>query len=103
MTAAGVYGLSEAEGALRREARRRANEQTAGTTTKAEHDLVELCCECARETCEGSIRMPLYVYRRVLEAGNQYVLKPGHHAFARYHTIVTTSHGTIEQHREGEE
>jgi hypothetical protein len=59
--------------------------------------LVEFGCECTRVDCERSVRVPLYVYRRLLEAGNQYLLQRGHHAFASYRTIVAVGLMRIEE------
>ena len=51
--------------------------------------LVDFACECINPDCERSVKVPLYVYSRVLEAGDQYLVQAAHHAFARYRTIVT--------------
>jgi transketolase N-terminal domain/subunit len=50
-----------------------------------------------RSECERSVRVPLYVYARVLEARDQCILHSGHHAFARYRTIVAFGLMRIEE------
>jgi hypothetical protein len=78
--------------------RRQANQRKAASLpAKKAQDLVELACECLNGGCERSVRVPLYVYRRMLEAGNQYLLQTGHHASPRYRTIVTFGTMTIEE------
>lgn len=77
----------------RRDANRRVSAARAATTTQ---DLVELGCECTRADCERSVKVPLYVYRRMLEA-DQYLLQAGHHAFARYRTIICVGLMSIEE------
>ena len=47
--------------------------------------------------CERLVRVPLYVYRRMVEAGDQYLVQAGHHAFARNRTIVTLGLMRIEE------
>lgn len=79
--------------------RRQSNERKAAEvspTTDAQ-GLVEFACECTREDCERSVRVPLYVYRQLVEAGNQYLLQAGHHAFASYRTIVAVGLMRIEE------
>ena len=82
-----------------RSARRRANERkVAGNDPITDaQGLVELACECRRVDCERSVRVPLYVYRRILEAGDQYLLQAGHHAFRSYRTIVSVGLMRIEE------
>jgi hypothetical protein len=86
-------------GADHRGARRRTNERTASASTTAAdaQGLVEFGCECIRDDCERSVRVPLYVYRRVLEAGDQYLVQAAHHAFPRYRTIVASGLMRIEE------
>jgi hypothetical protein len=43
------------------------------------------------------VKVPLYVYRRMVEAGDQYLLQAGHHAFPKYRTIVTIGLMRIEE------
>ena len=87
------------EGIAHRIARRQANERKAAETSPLtdEQGLVEFGCECRRVDCERSVRVPLYVYRRMAEAGDQYLLQAGHHAFASYRTIVTLGLMRIEE------
>jgi len=81
-----------------RSARRMENEgraaQCRGTD---ESQLVEFVCECTDPDCERSVKVPLYVYRRLLEAGDQHLLRRGHHASERYRTIVSLGLVRIEQ------
>lgn len=87
------------DGIAHRVARRSANEEKAAEVspdTDAQ-GLVEFACECKRVDCERSVRVPLYVYRRMVEAGDQYLLQAGHHAFTRYRTIVTVGLMRIEE------
>ena len=87
------------EGIAHRVDRRRANERKAREPRPQvdEQDLVEFACECSNAACERSIRVPLYVYRRMVEAGDQYLLQAGHHAFATYRTIVSIGLMRIEE------
>jgi hypothetical protein len=82
---------AEQEGAAHRVSRRRANVRRAALDDLATdaQGLVEFACECRMSDCERSVRVPLYVYRRVVESGDQYLLQAGHHAFERYRTIVS--------------
>lgn len=84
-----------------REARRRRNEATARAAAPPldAQGLVELSCECAGPDCERSVKLPLDVYRRMVEDGNQYLVQTGHHAFDRYRTIVRHGLTTIEERR----
>jgi hypothetical protein len=70
--------------------------RAAGLPTD-EQALVEFACECTNVDCERSVKVPLYVYRRLLEARNQYLLQAGHHAFTSYRTIVATGLMRIEE------
>jgi hypothetical protein len=82
-----------------RVARREANERKAAEInpeTDAQ-GLVEFACECKKVDCDRSVRVPLYVYRRMVEAGDQYLLQAGHHAFASYRTIVSVGLMRIEE------
>jgi hypothetical protein len=77
------------EGIAHRARRRDANRRKAGGL-KPETDaqgLVEFGCECSKADCERSVRVPLYVYQRMMDS-DQYLLQAGHHAFATYRTIV---------------
>ena len=87
------------EGIAHRIARRNANQAKAEEASPEtdEQGLVEFGCECTRVDCERPVRVPLYVYRRMLEAGDQYLLQAGHHAFPNYRTIVTLGLMRIEE------
>lgn len=79
-------------------ARRRENERKAAGGAEADaQGLVEFGCECAKSDCERSVRVPLYVYRRILDAGDQCLLQNGHHAFPHYRTIVSVGLMSIEE------
>jgi hypothetical protein len=88
----------EQDGIAHRVARRQANARTVGSpSAKVDaQGLVELACECTREDCERYVKVPLYVYRRMLDA-DQYLLQAGHHAFAQYRTIVSIGLMRIEE------
>ena len=78
--------------------RRTANRQKADElepVTDAQ-GLVEFACECKSGDCERSVRVPLYVYRRLLDS-DQYLLQAGHHAFTSYRTIVQLGLMRIEE------
>lgn len=86
------------EGIAVRAARRAANASKAASISPTEaEELVAFDCECVNGDCERSVRVPLYVYQRVLEAGDQYLLQTGHHAAPSYRTIVTFGLATIEE------
>lgn len=81
-----------------RVARRDANRRKAAEvepTTDAQ-GLVEFACECTKGDCERPVRVPLYVYRRLLDS-DQYLLQAGHHAFTSYRTIVQLGLMRIEE------
>ena len=91
--------VSQGEPPADQATRREANERKAA---QARPDVdaqgfVEFSCECSRADCDRSVRVPLYVYRRIVEAGDQYLLQAGHHAFATYRTIVTVGLMRIEE------
>jgi len=79
--------------------RRHANLQKAAEISPSTdaQGLVEFVCECNRVSCDRHVRVPLYVYRRMVEAGDQYLLQRGHHAFLNYRTIVTLGLMRIEE------
>jgi hypothetical protein len=78
--------------------RRRENELTAARGPEADaQGLVQFRCECRRGDCDRSVRVPLYVFRRIVEAGDQSLVQSGHHAFAQYRTIVTIGLMRIEE------
>jgi hypothetical protein len=78
------------EGIAHRVERRRANQSMAfGLSSETDADrLVEFACECKAADCERSVTVPLYVYRRIVEDRDQYLLRAGHHAFTSYRTIL---------------
>jgi hypothetical protein len=90
---------TENDGVAHRVACRAANKQKASREDLATdaQGLVELACECSKADCERSVKVPLYVYARMLEAGNQYLLQAGHHAFTSYRTIVSVGLMRIEE------
>jgi hypothetical protein len=78
--------------------RRRENERkAAGSPATDTQGLVEFGCECSKGDCERSVKVPLYVYRRILESGDQFLLQAGHHAFPHYRTIVSVGLMSIEE------
>ena len=86
------------EGERFRAARRNANERKAAAApSKDANRLVEFECECLNGSCDRLLRVPLYVYQRILEAEGQYLLQTGHHASGRYRTIVAFGVTTIEE------
>ena len=89
---------TEQAGIEHRVARRNANKLASGASREATdaQDLMELACECTKVDCERSVKVPLYVYRRMLEA-DQYLLQAGHHAFVRYRTIISVGLMRIEE------
>jgi hypothetical protein len=87
------------QGAKHRVARRSSNERKAAGTrgTADEQKLVEFDCECMSSECDRSVSVPLYVYRRLVEAGDQYLVQAAHHAFPRHRTIVSFGLMRIEE------
>jgi hypothetical protein len=87
------------EGIAHRIERRSANEAKAAEVSPQTdaQGLVEFACECTKADCERSVKVPLYVYRRMVDAGDQYLLQAGHHAFTTYRTIVTVGLMRIEE------
>ena len=58
------------DGMTHRVTRRHENEsKAAGSPLTDPQGLVEFGCECSKFDCERSVRVPLYVYRRILESG----------------------------------
>ena len=88
----------EQEGVLHRVARRDANKRAsaASRSTADTQSLVELSCECTKLDCDRLVKVPLYVYRRMLDA-DQYLLQAGHHAFPQYRTIISVGLMRIEE------
>jgi hypothetical protein len=98
-TASEESSLAAQEGIAHRVARRRSNGRIAAEAeppTDAQ-GLVEFGCECTKSDCERSVKVPLYVYRRMVEAGDQYLLQSGHHAFERHRTIISVGLVRIEE------
>jgi len=97
-TSASERLATEQEGVLHRVARRDANRRSSATSgTKTDpKNVVELSCECTKVDCERLLKVPLYVYRRMLES-DQYLLQAGHHAFPQYRTIISIGLMRIEE------
>jgi hypothetical protein len=89
---------TEQAGVDHRVAQRDANRRASAAVRPATdaQGLVELGCECTRVECDRSVKVPLYVYRRMLDA-DQYLLQAGHHAFPRYRTIISVGLMRIEE------
>jgi hypothetical protein len=88
---------AEQDGIAHRVAQRAANRKTATSNPKPDaQGLVELACECTKADCDRLLKVPLDVYRRMVDA-DQYLLQAGHHAFARYRTIVSIGLMRIEE------
>lgn len=88
---------TEQEGIMHRVARRDENRRVTSTRGEMDVDsLVELSCECTKVDCDRSVKVPVYVYRRMLDA-DQYLLQAGHHAFAQYRTIISVGLMRIEE------
>jgi len=86
------------EGTAHHHASRNANRLKAVSAPADDaQGLVAFECECMRPDCERSVRVPLYVYLRIFEARSQSLVQNGHHASARYRTIVTTGLASIEE------
>ena len=89
--------VTEQDGISHRVAQRAANRKTATSNpTSDAQGLVELACECTRVDCDRLVKVPLDVYSRIVDA-DQYLLQAGHHAFARYRTIVSVGMMRIEE------
>jgi hypothetical protein len=89
---------TDEEGIMHRVSRRDGNRRVCTenrSATDAER-ILELSCECMRVDCERSVKVPLYVYRRMLDA-DQYLLQAGHHAFPQYRTIISVGLMRIEE------
>ena len=87
-----------AEASANHLARRRQNEKAAaGDPATDAQGLVELSCECASSDCERMVKVPIYVFRRMLDAGDQSLLQAGHHAYAQYRTIISVGLLRIEE------
>ena len=78
--------------------RRRENKRRATSGPEIDpQGLVEFMCECDKSDCERLVKVPLYVYERILAAGDQYLLATGHHASRPYRTIVSLGLMSIEE------
>jgi hypothetical protein len=78
--------------------RRRNNERIAAAIPTADDQgVVEFGCECAKSDCARSVAIPLYVFRRIVDARGQCVVQTGHHAFPNYRTIIRVGLMTIEE------
>ena len=90
---------TEQEGIMHRVARRDDNRRACTGNGSADVDsLVEFWCECTKADCDRMVKVPLYVYRRMLDA-DQYLLQAGHHAFPQYRTIISVGLMRIEERR----
>jgi hypothetical protein len=98
VTSADEQAGAERDGIAHRAAKRNANRlrSAAADLPLDAQGLVEFGCECTRADCERLLRMPLDVYRRMVEA-DQYILQAGHHAFSNYRTIISVGLMRIEE------
>jgi hypothetical protein len=89
---------TEQDGISHRVKQRAANKRTAGAAQPRTdpQGLVELSCECTKFDCDRMVKVPLYVYRRMLDA-DQYLLQAGHHAFAQHRTIISVGLMRVEE------
>jgi hypothetical protein len=86
------------DGMTHRVRRRHENETKAASSPLTDpQGLVEFGCECSKSDCERTVKVPLYVYQRMVESGDQYLLQAGHHAFEQYRTIVSMGLVRIEE------
>ena len=61
--------ITEQEGISHRVSRRASNRKTSTTQPKADgQGLVELACECTKIDCDRLVKVPLYVYQRMIDA-----------------------------------
>jgi hypothetical protein len=96
-TLANEPAATEQEGIMHRVARRDDNRRVTTSRFMTDDDsLVELWCECTRVGCDRAVKVPVYVYRRMLDA-DQYLLQAGHHAFPQYRTIISVGLMRIEE------
>jgi hypothetical protein len=89
---------SAQDGLAHRAAQRAANRRKSTATDPATdaQGLVEFGCECNRADCERVLKVPLDVYRKMIDL-DQYLLQAGHHAFATYRTIISVGLMRIEE------
>ena len=97
-TTANERVATEQEGIMHRVARRDDNRRTSAATGAEVDTLIELSCECTKADCDRMVKVPLYVYRRMLDA-DQFLLQAGHHAFPQYRTIISVGLMRIEERR----
>ena len=97
-TTANERVATEQEGIMHRVARRDENRRASTANGGDVDNLVELSCECTKADCDRMVKVPLYVYRRMLDA-DQYLLQAGHHAFPQYRTIISVGLMRIEERR----
>lgn len=96
-TTANERVANEQEGIMHRVSRREANRRACtGKGSPNVDSVVELSCECTKADCERMVKVPIYVYRRMLDA-DQYLLQAGHHAFPQYRTIISVGLMRIEE------
>jgi hypothetical protein len=98
--AAAIHGTagSRDDGTAHR-AERRADNRRKSTAANPDTDgqgLVEFGCECNRADCERVVKVPLDVYRKMIDL-DQYLLQAGHHAFTSYRTIISVGLMRIEE------
>ena len=84
------------EGISHRVTRRAENRRATADPGADSHELVELACECTKVDCDRMVKVPFYVYRRMLDA-DHYLLQAGHHAFAQYRTIISVGLMRVEE------
>jgi hypothetical protein len=80
-------------------AERRADNRRKSAAANPDTDgqgLVEFGCECNRADCERVVKVPLDVYRKMIDL-DQYLLQAGHHAFTSYRTIISVGLMRIEE------
>ncbi len=97
-TSANEYPTTEEQGIAHRVAQRDGNKRkssAANVSTDAQ-GLVEFACECTKAGCERTVQVPLYVYRRMVDA-DHYLLQAGHHAFTNYRTVISVGLMRIEE------
>ncbi|HYI75186.1 MAG TPA: hypothetical protein VEW90_07940 [Gaiellaceae bacterium] len=97
-TTANERVATEQEGIMHRVARRDDNRRASAANGGDVDNLVELSCECIKADCDRMVKVPLYVYRRMLDA-DQFLLQAGHHAFPQYRTIISVGLMRIEERR----
>jgi hypothetical protein len=86
------------EASALRLARKKKNELAVAADPQTDaQGLVELACECVSSDCERMVKVPIYVYRRMAEAGDQSLLQAGHHAYEQYRTIISVGLLRIEE------